>query len=227
MNTRVRALESLIAIFLLGAVIGAGGALLWVNRDSQTTPATTTTATGSRSWMGRKRDPVRLSELLKLTPEQDAKIHAIYDETRRQSAALSKEMGPKFEALRTQTNNKIAALLNDEQKKIFEEFLRGQQDQSRDRSARGGGREGGDRDDGGPQPQNNPSDPQQSQPPGLGAPQLGPNRSGPQQSQPPGFGNPQQMPRGDGSSSPWRGPSGSQLPPPAGTDKENKVQPLS
>jgi hypothetical protein len=217
MNTRVRALESLVAIFLLGLVIGAGGALLWVDRGTQTT-----STTSPRSFMGGRRNPVRLSELLKLTPEQDAKIKAIYDETRRQSAALSKEMGPKFEAIRTQTNSRIAALLNEEQKKIFEEFLRGQQDESRNRSARGGGREGG-----GPQPQTNPSGPQQSQPPGLGAPQLGPNPSGPQQSQPPGFGNPQQMPRGDGSSSPWRGPSRSQLPPPAGTDKENKVQPSS
>jgi len=190
MNNRVRALESLIAIFLLGLIIGVGGALLWVDRGPQN--ATNAIPRFSGAY---RRNPVKLAELLHLTPEQDAKIRAIYDETRRESAALSKEMEPKFEAIRNKTNSRIAEILNDEQKKIWEEFLK-QRDESRDRSGRGGGRNDDGRQGSGPQLQPSPSGPQESQPPGFGAPQLGPGPSRPDQLQPPGFGGPQQQRRG-------------------------------
>jgi hypothetical protein len=212
MNNRVRALESLIAIFLVGLIIGVGGALLWVDRGPQDA-----TDAGSRSSGGYRKNSVKLSDLLHLTPEQDARIKAIFDDTRRQSAALSKEMGPKFEAIRTEANNKIAAILNDDQKKIWEQFLK-QKNESRDRSGRGSGRNDDQRDGGGPQG---------SQPPRLGDPQPGPDPSGPQQAQPPGFGGPQQQPRGNVGPMPGRGPTGSQLPPPAGASGEKKSQATS
>jgi len=219
MNNRVRALESLIAIFLVGLIIGIGGALLWVDRGPQNA-----TDTNSRSAGGYKKNPIKLSGLLHLTQEQDAKIKAIFDDTRRQSAALSKEMGPKFEAIRSEANDKIAAILNDEQKKIWEQFLKERdRDESRDRSGRGGGRNDGGRDGGGPQLQPNPSGPQESQPPGLGTPQLGPNPSGQQQSQPPGFGGPQQQPRGNEGQLPRRGRTGSKSPQPAETEKKSQA----
>jgi hypothetical protein len=187
MNNRVRALESLVAVFLLGLVIGMGGALLWVDRSSQNAAVT-----APRFGTGFKKNPIKLAELLHLTPEQDAKVKAIFEETRRQSAALSKEMGPKFEDIRNQANSKIAELLNDEQKKLWEEFLR-QRDETRNRSARGDEREGG-----GPQLGPNPSGPQQSQPPGLGEPQLGPGPTGPEQQR---RGGPFQGPNRSGSQS--------------------------
>jgi hypothetical protein len=173
MNNRVRALESLIAIFLVGLIIGIGGALLWVDRGPQNS-----VDPNSRSGGGSKRSSVKLSELLHLTPEQDTKIRAIFDDTRRQSAALSKEMGPKFEAIRTEANNKIAAILNDAQKKIWEQFLKERdRDESRERSSRGGGRNDRRRDGDDPQP--NPTGQQEKQPSGLGAPPLERSPSGP------------------------------------------------
>jgi hypothetical protein len=171
MNNRVRALESLVAIFLLGLIIGLGGTLLWVDRGPQNTN------TCQRSWIGGRRNPVKLSDLLHLTPEQDAKIKAIFDDTRRQSATLSKEMGPKFEAIRAQTNGRIAALLNDEQKKIWEEYLR-HRDESRDRSARGEKREDGGRGGSGLQPGQGSSGPRQQPRGNSGSlPERGPDGS--------------------------------------------------
>jgi len=216
MNNRVRALESLIAIFLLGLVIGAGGALLWVDRGPQNADNA-----DRRSLIGGNRNPVRLSDLLHLTPEQDAQIKAIYDETRRESAALSKEMGPKLEAIRTKTNSRIAALLDDEQNKIFEQFLKERDLQGRD-DYRGGGNRGGGREGGSQQPGPDRSGRQQSQPPGLGRQQFEQNPSNPQPRVDPS--KPQQKPSGEGRSVPETGPAGSKSPSPAGASSEREIQ---
>jgi Spy/CpxP family protein refolding chaperone len=131
MNNRVRALESLIAVFLLGLLMGAGSALIWTRGGLPR---------GSWFSMGGGRNPVKFSDMLHLTPEQDAQIKAIFDETRSQGVALRREMESKFAVIRAQANSKIAALLSDEQKKIFERFLK-ELDAIRDLPPRGDGRE--------------------------------------------------------------------------------------
>jgi Spy/CpxP family protein refolding chaperone len=114
MNNRVRALESLIAVFLLGLLMGAGGALIWSHNGLP----------NGASWFSTGGNRNHFSEMLNLTPEQDTQMKAIFQDTRRQTAALRDEMEPKFAAIRAEANGKIAALLNDEQKKKFEQYLK-------------------------------------------------------------------------------------------------------
>jgi Spy/CpxP family protein refolding chaperone len=136
MDNRRRALATLIGVFLLGLILGLGGTLAWVRRDLPAWPI------AFRGSGGRNH----FSEMLSLTPEQDKQIKAIFDETRRQTEELRKEIDPKFDAIRAQANSRIAALLSDEQKKKFEQFLK-ERDSSRNRNPRGD-----DRNSHGPSP---------------------------------------------------------------------------
>ena len=114
MDNRGRALASLIGVFLLGLILGVGGTLTWVRRGLPVWP------NAFQGSGGRTHFP----EMLNLTPEQNKQVKAIFDEARRQTADLRKGTEPKFDALRAQINSKIAAILNDEQKKKFEQFLK-------------------------------------------------------------------------------------------------------
>jgi Spy/CpxP family protein refolding chaperone len=80
----------------------------------------------------------RISEFLKLTPEQDARFREIMAESFRelgklrtkqepifrQLDQLRQEQEPQLEAIRTETNRKLMTILNEEQKKKFSEFLK-------------------------------------------------------------------------------------------------------
>jgi len=93
---------------------------------------------------GRGRDGVeRMSERLKLTPEQKAQVQQIFGETRTQLEALRKESEPRFEEIRRQADERLQKVLTPEQWQQFQ--------QSRDEGRRrGGGRRGRGRDDGPP-----------------------------------------------------------------------------
>jgi Spy/CpxP family protein refolding chaperone len=89
-----------------------------------------------------------LTEVLGLTPQQQTQLKQIYDEWRRQNDAIRVEMEPKFEEIRHKfdearagINAKIAAMLNEEQKKKFEQFLK-EHDASKDALRRKNGFDG-------------------------------------------------------------------------------------
>jgi len=139
MKNRTQALAVLIAVFLVGCVLGVAGFRLWESRSQGE-------AVPLFPWREQGRAG-RLVELLQLTPEQNAQLNAILQDTRRQIDASRLDTERKMDAIRTQANAKIEALLNDEQKKKFAQYVKetGSRGESRDyRGDRGdrGGRGG-------------------------------------------------------------------------------------
>jgi hypothetical protein len=119
MTDRPRALAVLIAVFLAGCIVGAGGYYFWLKK------------TAAPAFQGREIDRPprgperqRRPDFLQLTPEQQKRFGEIMAESRKQLDALRNEQAPKFDAIRSETNGKLRAILNEEQKKKFEAFLK-------------------------------------------------------------------------------------------------------
>jgi Spy/CpxP family protein refolding chaperone len=146
MTDRPRALAVLIAVFLVGGISGAAGSYYWLKQD--TAIQSHHREEGPPGVQGRRRLP----ELLQLTPEQDARFREIMVESRKQLEQLWKrqeplqkqldglrnEQFPKVEAIRAETNRKFLAILNPEQQKQFNAFLK-EREGMRDRMPRGRG----------------------------------------------------------------------------------------
>jgi len=133
MSNRARALISLIAVFLLGCLVGGGGLYTWQKRVQpvgKSSPPARRGPDGPRSF----------AETLKLTPQQQDQFKQIFEDSRRQIDALRAEMEPKFHAVQIQTNQRILASLNEEQKKKFEQMSK--EMEARRESMRRGGRWG-------------------------------------------------------------------------------------
>lgn len=118
MTDRPRALAVLIAVFLVGCIAGAAGSYYWLKHNTE-----------ARHRQGEEGPPLpqgrqRLPDLLKLTPEQDARFKEIMQESRKQLDALRAEQIPKIDAIRAETNRKFSAILNPEQQKRFDAFLK-------------------------------------------------------------------------------------------------------
>lgn len=65
----------------------------------------------------------RMSKKLKLTPEQEVKVRAIFEERGEKLQLLRSTVHPQFQAIRKETREKILAVLNPEQSKLFKKFL--------------------------------------------------------------------------------------------------------
>ena len=119
-----------LAIFLLGFAAGAlapAAYRAWV-RDG---------GGGGRQQRGRLE---KMSEELKLTPEQQAQVQQIFGETRTRLETLRKESEPRFAEIRRDADERIRQVLTPEQ---WEQFQRSR-DERRGRGRRGGGGRGGD-----------------------------------------------------------------------------------
>ena len=92
---------------------------------------------GGRQQGGRL---AKMSEELKLTPEQQARMQQIFGETRTRLEALRRESEPRFAEIRRDADERIRQVLTPEQ---WEQFQRSR-DERRGRGRRGGGRGGGD-----------------------------------------------------------------------------------
>ena len=66
----------------------------------------------------------RFTRELHLSPDQSQKVEAVFEKRRPQMTALSKEMRPKFEALRSETQAEIRPILTPDQQKKFDEMNR-------------------------------------------------------------------------------------------------------
>ena len=135
MTDRPRALAVLIAVFLVGCIAGAAGSYYWLKQD--TVVRTRHREEGSPGSQGRQRW-MDLLRSLQLTPEQDARFREIMMESWKEMEPLRKQMEPvrrqldtmreeqfaKIDAIRAETNRKFAAILNQEQKKKFDSFLK-------------------------------------------------------------------------------------------------------
>ena len=82
----------------------------------------------------------RMSDELKLSPEQETQVHQIFDDTRSQLQALRKESEPRFAEIRRQADERMQKVLTPEQ---WEQFQR-TRDEGRRRGRGGRGGRGGD-----------------------------------------------------------------------------------
>ena len=128
MTNRPQALAVLVAVFLLGGVLGSAGSYYWLKKN----PTVDSKTNENDRRPPRERSNFR--KLLNLTPEQEKRIFEIMSERRKQLDALQREQAPKIEALRreqapkieafwAETNRQISEILKPEQRKKFEEFL--------------------------------------------------------------------------------------------------------
>jgi hypothetical protein len=116
MNGRIRAITILIAVFLVGCLCGAGSLNFWAKNHGW--------AQSNMNGPRRGGSPNSIFDQLQLTPDQQAKLKVILDESRGQIDAIRNGMRPQFDAVRDQTNLKISGILNEEQKKKFEQSIR-------------------------------------------------------------------------------------------------------
>ncbi len=140
MTNRPQALAVLVAVFLLGGVLGSAGSYYWLKKN----PTVDSKTNENDRRPPRERQNFR--GLLNLTPDQEKRIGQIMSDRRKQYEALQREQAPKIEALRreqapkieafwAETNRQISEILNPEQRKNFEAFLA--EMQKRMRSPRG------------------------------------------------------------------------------------------
>jgi len=113
---RPRALAVLIAVFLVGSVFGSVGSFIWMKRPFGPFNQ------GAPPVPGQERR--RMSDLLQLTPEQQTRFREIMSESRKQLFQLQLDQSPKIEAIRNETNRKLLAILNEEQQKKFQNFIK-------------------------------------------------------------------------------------------------------
>jgi Spy/CpxP family protein refolding chaperone len=114
MNVRLRALTLLAAVFLMGCLVSGGLFYVWSSRFI---------ARDSGPFLGPP-SPQNWTEALKLSPRQEEQFREIMSESRLKIDAVMQENGPKMEAIRAEMNRKLIAILNDGQKKEFQELVR-------------------------------------------------------------------------------------------------------
>jgi Spy/CpxP family protein refolding chaperone len=115
MMNRTRALAVIFAVLLIGCLMGIAG-YHFLGPGLQRHSAVSETQR-AQSHTGR------LTSRLQLTKEQEAQLNAILEDSRRQITAGRTELESKLQSIRAKTNEKIAAMLNDEQRKKFQQFL--------------------------------------------------------------------------------------------------------
>jgi hypothetical protein len=65
-----------------------------------------------------------LAKELKLDEPQKASLRVVFDESRQRYFALSKQFWPQYQTIRKETDQKIRDMLRDDQKVLFENFLK-------------------------------------------------------------------------------------------------------
>lgn len=118
MKERPRAIAVLIAVFLLGCILGSGGSYFYFKKYSK--PPMISREGGPPPPHGLRKWP----EILKMTPEQDARFKEIMQESRKKLDALSMQQGQKIQSILAETNKKISSILDEKQREKFQELLR-------------------------------------------------------------------------------------------------------
>ena len=104
-----------ILVFLLGGIAGAVSRYLYCERVKASVPKT----------IPRVEDVVeRMAGILKLDARQKIEIKVIIGESRNRYRELSRQFRPQYEKIVQDSDNRIRALLRDNQKPLFEEFLK-------------------------------------------------------------------------------------------------------
>lgn len=117
----------LIATFALGGVAGA------VSYRLVDKPATAS-SNRSKGRLAAREIVDELARALELEEPQKERLAVIITESRDAYRALSRQFQPQYQALRDETNEKIRALLNEQQKTAFEKHLRELEGKNRSRN---------------------------------------------------------------------------------------------
>jgi len=126
-TSRKNAVAVLVAVLLIGCLLGASGAWLW-NRQ----PQSPVDMTGRYS---RHDYSAEIIDRLQITSEQERQLRGILEDSRREINACREELQEKMDEIRADTNARIAAMLDENQKSMFESLIG-------EAEARGGGRHG-------------------------------------------------------------------------------------
>lgn len=105
-------------IFVLGGVAGWVGHCLYHDAKAATTAKPLTKDQEFQKIMDD------MARELKLDSQQKATLKAIFDESRMKYRMLSKQFRPQYETIRNASDDKIRAMLHNDQKARFEELLR-------------------------------------------------------------------------------------------------------
>jgi len=111
MKSRLGIASLAIFIFLLGGVAGAVSYYLYCERQK----ATVRSVEDVVEWMATE---------LKLDEQQKAQVRVIITDIRTRYRGLWQEFRPRYVALRKESDDRINALLRDDQKPLFEKFLK-------------------------------------------------------------------------------------------------------
>jgi uncharacterized membrane protein len=104
-----------ILVFLLGGIAGAVSWYLYCENTKASVPKT----------IPRVEDVVeRMAGILKLDAQQKIEIKVIIGESRNRYRELSRQFRPQYQKIVQDSDNRIRALLRDDQKPLFEEFIK-------------------------------------------------------------------------------------------------------
>jgi esterase/lipase len=115
---RQKATLWLAIVFVLGAALGGVLGYAFAHRSYAAEP----TVLSPEARRAQRRE--KLTHDVGLNPDQQKQVGAILDLAQGEYKAVHDVMDPQLEAVRQRTRNKIRALLTDDQKPKFEEFLR-------------------------------------------------------------------------------------------------------
>jgi len=141
----VRYFKAKILVFALFFIGIATGVLIANFYTTHVAGARDTTNSQDRAQRAQ-RDINKFYDYLGLNPTQREEIHKIGEETRREFREFRKETQPRFQAIQEKSREKIRVLLNDEQRKKYDEFRRKMdaRRQNHDRDSKDGGGPGPD-----------------------------------------------------------------------------------
>jgi hypothetical protein len=115
MKSKVNAILLGILIFLLGGVAGAVSHYLYREHVKQLALKAGT----------QRFDVVEaFAKELKLDPQQKQNLRIIFDDSRKRYKELGQEFRPRWETIRNDSDQKIKNMLRDNQKSLFENFLK-------------------------------------------------------------------------------------------------------
>jgi uncharacterized membrane protein len=104
-----------ILIFLLGAIAGSAGRYLYSERRTAVQPRTTSRVDRVVEGMAKE---------LQLDANQKEAVKVIIEESRKRYRELSLQFRPEYMKIRNASDERIKALLREDQKARFEEFLK-------------------------------------------------------------------------------------------------------
>jgi flagellar basal body-associated protein FliL len=107
-------------VFLLGLALGGLGGYVFGHQKYTVTNASVPPSDAVR----RAQKVQELTSLATLTPEQSQQVDAVIADIQTQMKSIRKTLEPQFDEARQRGRERIRAILTEEQKPKFEEFIR-------------------------------------------------------------------------------------------------------